>query len=242
MSNQSSTLPTPSALLTSIIASLAATIPTQHPANTAALHPRPLPLASKDLLLTLHVCFPHHLLDALDLLDRSLVTRLVVRNAPARRVEYHVRSARVSARDWRATHLGRSRDGGSVVEGDEDAGKESYHVRLGAWHCTCPGFAYAAFAAPAVLDGVGGEDEEGDRGKSRRHNAGEGKDRMGQVRGLGGMSTSDGVPPMCKHLLACVLAEGCQGMFDGEDGQRGVRTVEVSEFEAAGWAAGGWFA
>ncbi|KAL8877799.1 MAG: hypothetical protein Q9192_008594, partial [Flavoplaca navasiana] len=44
-------------------------------------HPNPLlpsPPALKPLLLTLHVLFPNELLPALDLLDRRLVTRLIL--------------------------------------------------------------------------------------------------------------------------------------------------------------------
>jgi len=48
---------------------------------------------------------------------------------------------------------------------------------------------------------------------------------------VGGLSLGQDVP-MCKHLLACVLAER-GGMFGGY-----VKTKEVSVEELAGWAAG----
>lgn len=53
----------------------------------------------------------------------------------------------------------------------------------------------------------------------------------GQEWMVGGLSLGQDVP-MCKHLLACVLAER-GGMFGGY-----VKTREVSVEELAGWAAG----
>ena len=50
---------------------------------------------------------------------------------------------------------------------------------------------------------------------------------------FGGISLGDGMPPVCKHLLACVLAERCKGLFGGFVEER-----DVSVEEAAGWAAG----
>ena len=60
----------------------------------------------------------------------------------------------------------------------------------------------------------------------------------------------EGVPPVCKHLLACVLAERCAGFFKmraggegggGREEGRGVVDSAVSEMVLAGWAAGGGF-
>ena len=50
---------------------------------------------------------------------------------------------------------------------------------------------------------------------------------------FGGLSLGDDMPPVCKHLLACVLAERCKGLFGGFVEER-----DVSVEEAAGWAAG----
>lgn len=51
---------------------------------------------------------------------------------------------------------------------------------------------------------------------------------------FGGMSLGeDGVPPVCKHLLACVLVDRCKGLFGACVEER-----RVSVEEAAGWAAG----
>lgn len=50
---------------------------------------------------------------------------------------------------------------------------------------------------------------------------------------FGGVTLGEGMPPLCKHLLACVLAERCKGVF-GEC----VEERRVSVETAAGWAAG----
>lgn len=98
----------------------------------------------------------------------------------------------------------------------------SYEVRLRAWNCSCPAFAFAAF--PASVVGTEGEAEAAlDEEQERDTGAGW---KFGGV-GLGG-----GTPPVCKHLLACVLGEWCE-LFKGFIEER-----DVSVEEAAGWAAG----
>lgn len=97
----------------------------------------------------------------------------------------------------------------------------AYEVRLDAWNCSCPAFAFSAFPPvhpePEVqmydADGGGAEKEAAWR--------------------FGGAALGDGMPPVCKHLLACVLAERCAGLFGG-----GVQERQVGVEEAAGWAAG----
>lgn len=108
----------------------------------------------------------------------------------------------------------------------------TYEVRLLAWNCSCPAFAFAAFPAmhpePAaetyevpLLD-----KDQGLEVNTERHNA-EGHWMFG------GVSFGAGMPPVCKHLLACVLAEKCDGLFGAFVEER-----EISVQEAAGWAAG----
>lgn len=100
----------------------------------------------------------------------------------------------------------------------------SYQVRLRAWNCSCPAFAFAAFEAvhlePAipVHDGNAGPAEDDTRVNAWM---------------FGGVSLGETVPPVCKHLLACVLVERCGGLFGGFVEER-----VVSVEEAAGWAAG----
>ncbi|KAF2016454.1 hypothetical protein BU24DRAFT_422798 [Aaosphaeria arxii CBS 175.79] len=100
----------------------------------------------------------------------------------------------------------------------------TYEVRLQAWNCSCPAFAFAAFPPVHPEPAVMSFDDNNDEGV-------DGED-AGAGWSFGGMSLGDGMPPVCKHLLACMLAERCPsfGAF--------VETREVSVKEAAGWAAG----
>lgn len=95
----------------------------------------------------------------------------------------------------------------------------SYEVRLTPWNCSCPAFAFAAFLSihpePTITQSEAEWESEGEGNWS-----------------FGGVSLGDGMVPVCKHLLACVLAERCN-LFQGF-----VEEKEVSVEEAAGWAAG----
>ena len=306
-------LPDPRTLLTALVNAL----PPPQPTNATTSNPlAALPQSSKNLLLTLHVLFPHELLPALDLLDRHLVTRLRIhtrasRNdvsaapgtkattgtnstAPAPRAtspsEQHSNAdaapsiARTAPQDANASlnsHVsGLIRTAGAPPQDAEiagDAGVEgvagegaapwprgavpcgpelargsalidagpyvyyvrsaqrrtsrygtsidatsSYEVRLRAWNCSCPAFAFAAFPASVVgMEGQGeamlNEEQERDTGAGWK---------------FGGVGLGGGTPPVCKHLLACVLGEWCE-LFKGFIEER-----DVSVEEAAGWAAG----
>lgn len=103
----------------------------------------------------------------------------------------------------------------------------SYEVRLRAWNCSCPAFAFAAFpavhpepAVPVYEPQEHAADDESAEGTSK-------------AWVFGGASLGDAIPPVCKHLLACVLVEKCSGLFGGYVEER-----VVSVEEAAGWAAG----
>jgi len=72
----------------------------------------------------------------------------------------------------------------------------------------------------------------------------------GLARPLRKEGGGEGVPPVCKHLLACVLAERCARFFgmraEGGDGGgreegRGVAECAVNEIVLAGWTAGAGF-
>lgn len=110
------------------------------------------------------------------------------------------------------------------ITSSTSSSQRTYVVHTAAWNCTCAAFAFSAFpplaGAPTLLGpGHNGPEEpmsaitimdDGD-------DAAEGEE--GQERGpwqFGGVSFdgctgAGGVPPCCKHLLACVLAErwGC---------------------------------
>lgn len=116
-------------------------------------------------------------------------------------------------------------------------------MRLQAWNCTCAAFAFAAFvgeggALPTLqvtdpqgwgavrgAHGEGGGEGEGD---VRRGNAGRERRRGWE---FGGVTLGEDVP-VCKHLLACVLAERVEGL------EAFVEEKVVEREELAGWAAG----
>ncbi|KAF2810749.1 uncharacterized protein BDZ99DRAFT_475639 [Mytilinidion resinicola] len=265
--------PTPRALLKDLLASIpaAAASPTS---NT------PLPTAAKPLLLTLHVLFPTEFLPALDLLDRSLVTRFRLRearpsdsetagtgpqpqpqapdppstlptattptpDADAEMLEasphhhhHHHPSPPNCEEKARAARAARAREHANACPiyhvrsaqqpraarfGAAIDSTTAYEVRLRAWNCSCPAFAFAAFPSGAGQGrgNGGGSDWEGDGG---------GEEEDGWR--FGGVSVGAETPPVCKHLLACVLVERCE-LFKGC-----VQEREVSVEEAAGWAAG----
>jgi len=123
----------------------------------------------------------------------------------------------------------------------------SYEVRLKAWNCSCPAFAFAALPASSEEDsgsrdddGVGGDGDEADDGgyglsagaasTASTAAAHDGGDAVAWL-GFGGLARGGNVP-VCKHLLACVVAERCSG-FERLVGER-----EVGVEEVAGWAAG----
>ena len=103
-----------------------------------------------------------------------------------------------------------------------------YKVRLRAWACDCAAFAFAAFGPGDYGPGsssimYGNEEDEG-----------EDEDEEGEE--VGGLSLNgrngDGVP-VCKHLLACLLAERCGDVFG-----RFVVESEVGREEGAGICGG----
>ncbi|KAF2154907.1 hypothetical protein K461DRAFT_276069 [Myriangium duriaei CBS 260.36] len=193
-------------------------------------------------LITLHVLHPTSLLPALDLLDRHLVTRLVPRSdaslpvpdssraSAARRGAYTVLSTRsppASARkDFRHRSPSQGKGYGSIaarlddtlVNDDDDdndnaALQQTYVVHTGTWSCSCPAFAFSLFPADAA------------HGRSTGSGAGDGQG------GVAALLRGEDVP-MCKHLMACVLAERCGGMVGS------VATREVGVGELVAWGAG----
>lgn len=99
--------------------------------------------------------------------------------------------------------------------------QRTYVVHTAAWNCTCAAFAFTAFpplaGAPSLLGPAHGKPEDAvsavtimDYGEEEEE-AAEGKGARGpwQFGGLSfdGCTSAGGVPPCCKHLLACVLAE-----------------------------------
>ena len=99
----------------------------------------------------------------------------------------------------------------------------SYEVRVRAWNCTCPGFAFAAFSGAAGADYDSSQEFVEEAASERGEDKGE---------RWGGFGLGNEVP-LCKHLLACALADRCK-RFEGF-----VEEKVVGRDEMAGWA-GGW--
>lgn len=104
----------------------------------------------------------------------------------------------------------------------------TYQVRLTSWNCSCPAFAFAAFPAgqTSPLSPVSSTPHPVQQTENKA-----GHKSMDWV--FGGITLGSDMPPVCKHLLACVLVERCKGLFGGFVEER-----NVSVEEAAGWAAG----
>lgn len=176
----------------------------------------------KEIFLTLHVLFPNELLPALDLLDRGLVTRMALLH-PALTAKspedpittarglatgssdiYHVRSARPQPSNSRYQSY--------------DVSTPTYEVRLKAWSCSCPAFAFAAFPSTTAA---------ADTEEVALTGAYE-----GSTFNFGGLSKGSDYP-VCKHLLACVLA-----FYGGAGFANNVEHKTVGVEEMAGWGAG----
>lgn len=253
-----SPLPTPRQLLTSILTSLAsiphlaaphpATQPT-NPSYDAPSNPlKLLPASHRNLLTTLHVLLPPPtLLQALDLLDRGLVTRLVLqagsivtqdeaavappqanihlpdvaeRDGERERVRNRVYQVRSSQ-----TSKGRFKDVSGLA-----SSAMVYTVHLEAWNCSCAAFAFSAFPGGEAAgswdgDGEGMEDLKWEE-------QGEGKWEFGGVSldGRGG-----GHVPVCKHLLACLLGELWAGVLGGYVREREVGIREREDAKLHGY-------
>jgi hypothetical protein len=94
-----------------------------------------------------------------------------------------------------------------------------YEVRLEAWSCSCPAFAFSAF--PSILP-------DAEDGASR--NAHDETSANPDWR-FGGLTQGSDMP-VCKHLLACALAA------HGNAVSHMVEERAISAEEMAGWAAG----
>ena len=217
----------------------------------------------KKQLLALQVLFPNEFLPALNLLDRRLVSRLRIGiegsgdptaavNATALAPDVQMQEQNNTLSDTAlpavpgdlspscdssggidTIHYVRSAQQRSSRFGTSYDSSTSYEVRLRAWNCTCPAFAFAAFPSvhlePPVPEHVPPETNE----KMDSEASGEEIRTAGMEWNFGGVSLGEGMPPVCKHLLACVLAEQCGSLFGPCVEER-----RVSVETAAGWAAG----
>jgi hypothetical protein len=258
MSTLISTLPACRDFVTQLFTSLHSL-----PCNVAEPSPlSDAPERVKKQLLSLQVLFPNEFLPALDLLDRRLVTRLRIGteesgptaadNATAPTPDLQMQeqnntlndtallvtsgdlsSSRDASGSTHTIHYVRSAQQRSSRFGKSYDSSTSYEVRLCAWNCTCPAFAFAAFPSvhpePPVPEYVPSDTN----GRSDSEVSDKENRTAGSVWHFGGVSLGEGMPPVCKHLLACVLAEQCGSLFGPCVEER-----RVSVETAAGWAAG----
>ena len=205
--------------------------------------------------MTLHFLFPHEVLPALDLLDRKLVTRLLITStvqasssiasssggaeiksdgkkedeeaAPkVDREVFFVQSASATSTTMSSSRSSRYRKAYNPCN-------VHYEVRLQAWNCSCPAFAFAAFRSLSLST----KRNHGSTIDNNKDDHVPNMKVMGAKRDwhFGGTVTRPGAgAPVCKHILAAVLGREAPNLF-GE----GVTTRQVSREEGAGWV-GGW--
>ncbi|KAE8378727.1 hypothetical protein BDV26DRAFT_261097 [Aspergillus bertholletiae] len=224
----------------------------QNKINTECQGPSPAVSAGhasnvEQLMLTLHCLFPNEFLLALDILDRGLVRRFM-------KEDYSFRSSdaseplsySVSALNGRrppledlffvismATAPNPSPEETLPASHHLNADQKGYEVRLQAWNCTCPTFTFATFRdlGPEL---AGDDPYRGDTSRSQH---------VSGVRcyPFGGSLTRRPMKwshPVCKHLLACVLAARCPALSGPSANNFGRSVVSVQELAGlcAGWS------
>ena len=104
-------------------------------------------------------------------------------------------------------------------------------MRLKAWNCSCAAFVFAGVNClqNSMAESLAVHHDGGDSGAC---GAVEGEGVESGKGAFGGLIRGEGEVPVCKHLLACYLAESWAG-FDGCVEER-----VVSKEEMSGWAAG----
>ncbi|KAF4165580.1 hypothetical protein CNMCM6936_007723 [Aspergillus lentulus] len=198
----------------------------------------------KSVMLTLHCFFPNELLLALDILDRGLVRRFTrddhvgEASACSQPQETEPRNAEGPQEDMFyvistsvAAPTSPSRAPRTRVE------PKGYEVRLHAWNCTCPTFTLNAFRdlGPAYTSQSEGEAEN--ETVAEPSPVGDYPTRRYVFGGSLTRGASRLAPPVCKHLLACLLMVRCPRLVSsGNRGQAGPAFLTCEELAA--WCAG----
>lgn len=193
----------------------------------SALPPSALSQA-KPLLLTLHCLLPNELLPALDILDRGLVKRVVRR----RDDDNDEASARAEPEASYLAGESPSNEDIFFVLSVSEHDKKGHEVRLQAWNCTCASFLSSAFP----LDPDSDSEIEAEAKVETDHDIDIGSLGGSENYRLGGTLTrglGQSLPPLCKHILACVLLLRCPEIFKPSS-----QTWLVSAEELAAWCAG----
>lgn len=147
---------------------------------------------ARSLFLTLHVLFPHHLLPALDLLDRGLLTKLIYgTQETAGDVSEGVHGAGqlkeasdvfyIQSSSAALSGTGRKKGPRARNTHATDPSAVYYEVRLDSWNCTCPAFAVDVASGLTRMDlGRGAMDGEHDH--DHGYIAGRGENHAGEGR------------------------------------------------------------
>ena len=186
--------------------------PSHNPSLQASIPP-----SRRQFLLTLHVLFPTLLLPALDLLDRELITRLTLEGSSAgSRAKHQVYIVKSLASTLKGAQRRAAGPSGAKVD-------VKYAVRLGAWNCTCAGFA---------LDAYGGSKRTPVTTSSSLTAVPTSAEV--EVESLYGGYSLDGTGrgeadvPCCKHILACLLAENWGSVLGGRVEAKAVTREEMA--------------
>lgn len=145
---------------------------------------------ARSLFLTLHVLFPHHLLPALDLLDRGLLTRLIYGTQEAAGdVSQGVHGAGelneasdvfyIQSSSAALSGTGRKKGPRGRNTHATDPSAIYYEVRLDSWNCTCPAFAVDA-ASGLMRTDLGQRAMEGEHDHDHGYIAGNEENRAGE--------------------------------------------------------------
>ncbi|UKZ62566.1 uncharacterized protein TrAtP1_003811 [Trichoderma atroviride] len=217
-------------------------LPSHHQLYTALIPSSPPSDDSnwRQQLLTLHVVFPSLLLPALDLLDRGLVSRLIVAN-PAQAAASHPShvpqdsetepvQGQLTDRDLvgqEATSFSKDQICMYSVQSAASAtsrgrrrhipqASKSYAVHIDAWSCNCGSFALDAYSNYDVTSITEQLQESGISSG--------GFGSLGMDAWLGLQEDF----PCCKHLLACLLAEKWRGAPRGHVEDRYITKEELA--------------
>ncbi|TRX90494.1 hypothetical protein FHL15_008663 [Xylaria flabelliformis] len=241
------TIPTLRDILTSLISSLPSIpiadhatttisshkISNQNVASSSSTNPfRLIPPAYRSILTTLHVLYPSTLLPALDLLDRRLITRVILKQDDTQQHTTNIQDVTItSAQESEADgamkeenkplplyHLVRSAQPQSHRrQHSTSSGGRVYIVRLESWNCTCAAFAFSAFPPLSPSTSLFSSSAQSPQVETRyqifsEDDAMSSDEDAAQTWEFGGLSADEehgagGGVPCCKHLLACVLAE-----------------------------------
>jgi hypothetical protein len=260
-----------SSMLTAILSNLSHLVPQKplpqddldlrlhQPLGAARAHQGPLHSLStcdtsqaRSTFLTLHMLFPHELLPALDLLDRRLVTKLMVEpsgpgldkcakaaareeqpaevaetedpalSAAASHEIFYVQSASASEN----AKMSRYRPGYSKAS----TTSAYYEVQLDSWNCSCPAFSVSSFQC-LDLESSANSGEQGDDAAPKQDS------EATTARGwkFGGTETLTlGKVPSCKHILAAALVKTAPQLFKDCFKDRVVAKEEIVAW-GSGW-------